>query len=97
QTWLPKLASGEVIASFALTEPDAGSDAAGLRTRAERQGDHYVVNGAKRYITNAPQAGIFTLMARTDPNTKGAGGITAFIVEANAPGLSIGRPDRKMG
>jgi acyl-CoA dehydrogenase len=97
QKWLPRLASGEVIASFALTEPDAGSDAAGLRTRAERQGDHYVINGAKRYITNAPQAGIFTLMARTDPSNKGAGGITAFIVEANAPGLSVGKPDKKMG
>lgn len=97
EKWLPKLASGEVIASFALTEPDAGSDAASLRTRAERQGDHYVINGAKRYITNAPHAGIFTLMARTDPNNKGAGGITAFIVEANSPGLSIGKPDKKMG
>lgn len=97
EKWLPKLASGEVIASFALTEPDAGSDAASLRTRAERQGDHYVINGAKRYITNAPHAGIFTLMARTDPNNKGAGGITAFIVEAKSPGLSIGKPDKKMG
>jgi acyl-CoA dehydrogenase len=97
QTWLPRLASGEVIASFALTEPDAGSDAASIRTRAERQGDHYVINGTKRYITNAPHAGIFTLMARTDPNTKGAGGVTAFIVEAKTPGITIGKPDRKMG
>jgi len=97
ETWLPKLASGEVISSFALTEPDAGSDAASVRTRAERQGDHYVINGAKRFITNAPQAGIFTLMARTDPNNKGAGGVTAFIVEANTPGISIGKPDKKMG
>lgn len=97
QTWLPRLASGEVISSFALTEPDAGSDAASVRTRAEKQGDHYVINGAKRFITNAPQAGIFTLMARTDPNNKGAGGVTAFIVEANTPGISIGKPDKKMG
>lgn len=97
QAWLPRLASGEVISSFALTEPDAGSDAASVRTRAERQGDHYVINGTKRYITNAPHAGIFTLMARTDPNTKGAGGVTAFIVEANTPGITIGKPDRKMG
>ncbi|WP_300299242.1 acyl-CoA dehydrogenase family protein [Ferrovibrio sp.] len=97
QTWLPRLASGEVIASFALTEPDAGSDAASVRTRAERQGDHYVINGAKRYITNAPYAGIFTLMARTDPDNKGAGGVTAFIVEAGTPGITIGKPDRKMG
>ena len=95
--WLPKLASGEVIASFALTEPEAGSDAASVRTRAERQGDVYIVNGTKRFITNAPHAGIFTLMARTDPNNKGAGGVTAFIVEANSPGITIGKPDKKMG
>jgi acyl-CoA dehydrogenase len=95
--WLPKLASGEVIASFALTEPEAGSDAASVRTRAERQGDVYIVNGTKRFITNAPHAGIFTLMARTDPNNKGASGVTAFIVEANSPGITIGKPDKKMG
>lgn len=97
QAWLPRLASGEVTSSFALTEPEAGSDAASVKTRAERQGDHYVVNGTKRFITNAPQAGIFTLMARTDPNNKGAGGVTAFIVEAKTPGITVGKPDRKMG
>lgn len=97
ETWLPRLASGEVTASFALTEPEAGSDAASVKTRAERQGDHYIVNGSKRFITNAPHAGIFTLMARTDPNTKGAGGVTAFIVEAKTPGITIGKPDKKMG
>ena len=95
--WLPKMATGEVIASFALTEPEAGSDAASLRTRAERVGDHYVINGTKRYITNAPQAGIFTLMARTNPDDPRAGGITAFIVEANSPGISFGKRDKKMG
>jgi acyl-CoA dehydrogenase len=95
--WLPKMATGEVIASFALTEPEAGSDAASLRTRAERVGDHYVINGTKRYITNAPQAGIFTLMARTNPDEPRAGGITAFIVEANSPGISFGKRDKKMG
>ncbi|MFL9996590.1 acyl-CoA dehydrogenase family protein [Paraburkholderia sediminicola] len=95
--WLPKLASGETIASFALTEPESGSDAASLRTRAVRDGDHYVVNGTKRFITNAPQAGIFTLMARTNPDEPRAGGITAFIVEANTPGISFGKRDRKMG
>ena len=99
--YLPQLASGALIASFALTEPDAGSDAASLRTTAIRgvdaQGEHYIVNGTKRYITNAPQAGIFTLMARTDPSNKGAGGVSAFIVEAGTPGLSIGKPDKKMG
>ncbi|MDR3101105.1 MAG: acyl-CoA dehydrogenase family protein [Paraburkholderia sp.] len=96
-TWLPKLATGEVIASFALTEPGSGSDAASLKTRAERQGDHYVVNGTKRFITNAPQAGMFTLMARTNPGEPRAGGITAFIVDANTPGISFGKRDRKMG
>ena len=95
--WLPKLATGEVIASFALTEPGSGSDAASLRTTAIRDGDVYVVNGSKRYITNAPQAGLFTLMARTDPATPGAGGVSAFIVDAKSPGISLGLPDRKMG
>jgi acyl-CoA dehydrogenase len=95
--WLSKLASGETIASFALTEPDSGSDAASLKTRAVRDGDHYVVNGTKRFITNAPQAGIFTLMARTNPDEPRAGGITAFIVEADTPGISFGKRDRKMG
>jgi len=95
--YLPLLATGELIASFALTEPEAGSDAASLRTSARLDGDHYVVNGTKRFITNAPQAGIFTLMARTDPSNKGASGVSAFIVERDTPGISIGKPDRKMG
>ena len=95
--YLPKLATGELIASFALTEPGAGSDAASLTTTAIRDGDHYVVNGTKRYITNSPQAGIFTLMARTNPANKGASGVSAFIVEANTPGITIGKVDKKMG
>lgn len=95
--YLPRLATGELIASFALTEPEAGSDAASLRTTAIREGDHYVVNGTKRFITNAPHAGIFTLMARTNPEDKGAGGVSAFIVEADTPGITIGKRDRKMG
>ncbi|GJH24978.1 acyl-CoA dehydrogenase family protein [Caballeronia novacaledonica] len=95
--YLPRLATGELIASFALTEPEAGSDAASLRTTAIRDGDHYVVNGTKRYITNAPQAGIFTLMARTDPEDKSSGGISAFIVEAGTPGIGFGKRDKKMG
>ena len=95
--WLPKLATGEVIASFALTEPEAGSDAASLRTSARREGDHYIVNGSKRYITNAPHAGMFTLMARTNPEDKGAGGVSAFIVDAKSPGISFGKYDVKMG
>jgi acyl-CoA dehydrogenase len=95
--FLPKMATGEIIASFGLTEPGAGSDAASLQTTAIRDGDHYVVNGTKRYITNAPHAGIFTLMARTDPSNKGAGGVSAFIVDAKSPGISLGKRDRKMG
>ncbi|HEY0821021.1 MAG TPA: acyl-CoA dehydrogenase family protein, partial [Rhizobacter sp.] len=95
--FLPKMATGEIIASFALTEPDSGSDSASLRTTAIKDGDHYVVNGTKRFITNAPQAGIFTLMARTDPAKKGASGISAFIVDARSPGISLGKRDKKMG
>lgn len=95
--WLPKLASGEVVASFALTEPNAGSDAASVRTTAIRDGDYYVVNGTKRFITNARRAGMFTLMARSDPAKKGAGGISAFIVPATTPGITIGKAEKKMG
>lgn len=97
EAYLPRLATGEIIASFALTEPEAGSDAASLRTTAVRDGDDYIINGTKRYITNAPHAGIFTLMARTNAQDKGAGGVSAFIVEANTPGITIGKYDRKMG
>jgi acyl-CoA dehydrogenase len=95
--YLPRLATGELIASFALTEPNAGSDAAALQTTAVRDGEDYILNGTKRYITNAPRAGIFTVMARTDPEKKGAGGISAFIVESGTPGLSLGKKDKKMG
>jgi acyl-CoA dehydrogenase len=95
--WLPRLATGEIIASFALTEPEAGSDAASLRTSARLEGEHYIVNGNKRYITNAPHAGMFTLMARTNPEDKGAGGVSAFIVDARSPGISFGKYDVKMG
>jgi acyl-CoA dehydrogenase len=97
RTWLPRLATGEIIGSFALTEPNAGSDAASLRTTARRDGDHFVLNGTKRFITNAPEASIFTVMARTNPADKGAGGISAFIVEKGTPGLSLGKVDKKMG
>jgi acyl-CoA dehydrogenase len=97
QAWLSRMASGEVVGSFALTEPSAGSDAASLRTSARRDGDHYVLNGTKRFITNAPEASVFTVMARTNALDTGAGGISAFIVEAGTPGLSLGRIDRKMG
>ncbi|HEY0446368.1 MAG TPA: acyl-CoA dehydrogenase family protein [Allosphingosinicella sp.] len=95
--WLPRLASGEAVSSFALTEPEAGSDAASLRTSAVLEGDHYRINGTKRFITNAPRAKVYTLMARTDPEQKGAAGISAFIVPADTPGISLGAPDKKMG
>lgn len=95
--WLPRLASGEVVGSFALTEPDAGSDAGSLRTTARRDGDGWVLDGTKRYITNAPQAGLFTVFARSDAARKGASGVSAFLVEAGTPGLRLGTPDRKMG
>ena len=97
QRYLPRLAAGDIIGSFALTEPGAGSDAASLRTSAVRDGDDYVLNGTKRYITNAPEASIFTVMARTDAEKRGAGAISAFIVEKGTPGLSLGKIDRKMG
>ena len=93
--YLPRIASGELIMSFALTEPDAGSDAASLKTRAVADGSDYLITGSKRYITNAPRAGGFTLMART--GGAGASGISAFIVPATLPGITIGKPDRKMG
>ncbi|AYF50030.1 acyl-CoA dehydrogenase [Pseudomonas fluorescens] len=95
--YLPLLASGELLSSFCLTEPDSGSDAASLKTTAVRDGDHYVINGTKRFITNAPHAGIFTVMARTDTAIRGSGGISAFIVERETPGLALGKRDHKMG
>ncbi len=94
--YLPRMASGEWIGAFALTEPQAGSDPAGLRTRAVKKGDRYVLNGEKIYITNASLANVFTVMAITDP-AKGIKGISAFIVERNFPGFSIGRNELKMG
>jgi len=95
--WLPRMASGEIVGSFALTEPGYGSDAGSLTTSAVRDGDHYIINGTKRYITNAPEAGVFTVMARTDATRKGPGGVSAFIVERDTPGISLGKKDRKMG
>ncbi len=95
--YLPLLASGEVTGSFALTEPDAGSDATALQTTARRDGDHYILNGTKCFITNAPIAGLFTVMARTDPDKPGASGISALLVPRGTPGLSTGQPYQKMG
>ncbi|PLC51545.1 acyl-CoA dehydrogenase [Pollutimonas subterranea] len=93
--YLPRIASGELIVSFALTEPDAGSDAAAIKTRAVLDGVDYLISGTKRFITNAPRAGAFTLMARTGGAE--ASGISAFVVPAGLPGLTLGKPDRKMG
>lgn len=97
QRYLPRLASGEVTGCFALTEPEAGSDATALRTVAVRDGDGYVISGRKCFITNAPIAGLFTVFARTDPAAKGAAGVTAFLIERGTPGLSTPPAYRKMG
>lgn len=95
--YLPRLAAGELTGAFALTEPDAGSDAIALKTTARRDGDEYVLNGQKCFITNAPIAGLFTVMARTDASQPGAGGISAFLVERGMGGLSTSTPYGKMG
>jgi len=94
--FLPKMASGEWVGAFALTEPQAGSDPAAMRTMAVKKGDRYVLNGEKIYITNAGLAQVFTVMAITD-KTKGVKGISAFVVERGTPGFSIGKNELKMG
>jgi len=96
QRWLPRLATG-AIASFALTEAEAGSDPSGLTTKARRDGDGYVISGAKRFITNAPLADLFVVFARTDPAASGTRGISVFLVEAEREGVRVGPKDRKMG
>lgn len=95
--WLPRLASGEIVSAFCLTEPEAGSDAGSLHTSARREGDDYIIRGTKRFITNGPHAELFTVFARTDPQSKDGRGVSAFLVEADRPGISRGRRDRKMG
>jgi acyl-CoA dehydrogenase len=95
--YLPKLASGEMMASFCLTEPDSGSDSASLSTKAVRDGDHYVLNGTKRFITNAIHAGVFTVFARTAPKEAGSRGISAFLVDRDTPGITVAKPYKKMG
>ena len=96
QKYLPKLASGEWIGAFGLTEPNAGTDASAQQTTAVKEGDHYVLNGSKIFITNAPAANVFIVMAMTD-KSKGTKGISAFIVERDFPGFSIGKKEKKMG
>ncbi len=95
--YLPKMATGELIGSFALTEPDVGSDSGAVRTTAVADGDDFVLNGTKRYITNAPQADLFTVFARTNPDEKGGRGVSAFLVDASLAGITLGPKNRKMG
>jgi acyl-CoA dehydrogenase len=95
--FLPKLASGEWTASFALTEPEAGSDPSTLTTTARQDGSDWVISGSKRYITNAPSADVFMVFARTDPDASATKGISTFLVERDRPGLTVGPKDRKMG
>lgn len=94
--WLPRIASGEVVTSFALTEPDIGSDSGAVKARAVKDGDVYRLSGTKRYITNADKADLFTVMARTGEE-KGARGVSAFLVPRDLPGVTIGEPEKKMG
>jgi acyl-CoA dehydrogenase len=95
--YLPGMAEGSLIGSFALTEAEAGSDPAGLRTTARRDGDGWVIDGGKRYITNAPLADLFVVFARTDPAQQGGRGISSFVVETATPGVTVGPKDKKMG
>ncbi|GAB3150274.1 acyl-CoA dehydrogenase family protein [Amycolatopsis stemonae] len=95
--WLEKIASGDVVASFALTEPGAGSNPAGLRTKAARDGDDWVIDGEKCFITNAPIAGLFVVFARTRPADASGTGIAVFLVPADTPGVTVGVKDKKMG
>lgn len=95
--YVPQLASGKVLGAFGLTEPEAGSDASATQTEAVLEGDHYVLNGTKCFITNASEAGIFVVTAVTDKNAKGTHGISAFIVEKGFPGFSVGPHEKKMG
>jgi butyryl-CoA dehydrogenase len=94
--YLPRVATGEILAAYSLSEPNAGSDAASLRTTALRRGDHYVLNGSKQWCSNGDHAGVVTLFATVDP-TKRARGITAFLVEPGMPGFAVGKKERKMG
>jgi acyl-CoA dehydrogenase len=97
KAYLPRMSEGSLIGSFALTEAEAGSDPAGLRTSARRDGDGWVINGGKRYITNAPLADVFMVFARTDPAERGGRGISSFVVDKSTPGVTVGPHDKKMG
>jgi len=97
QKYLPDMAAGRKIGAFALSEPGAGSDATNLATRAEKVGNKWILNGTKHFITNAPVADVFTVFALTDKDKRAKGGITAFLVEKDFPGFTIGKKDKKMG
>ena len=97
QRWLPRMATGELTGCLALTEPEAGSEATNVQTTASLKGEHYILNGRKCYITNAPIADVFTVVARTELSSKGSAGLSAFIVERDTPGLRTGPPYKKMG
>ncbi|MDQ6691891.1 MAG: acyl-CoA dehydrogenase family protein [Candidatus Dormibacteraeota bacterium] len=97
RTWLPKLANGELVGAFALTEPSSGSDAASLKTTARRDGDHYILSGTKVFITGIGRAGMYLVFARTRPDQLGASGVSCFIVPAGSPGLRMGQMFKKMG
>lgn len=97
ERWLPRMARGELTGCLALTEPEAGSEASNVQASARREGDVYVLNGEKRFITNAPLADVFTVIARTGDGTRGSDGLSAFVVERGTPGLRTGDPYRKMG
>src|SRR6266566_1418209 len=94
--FLPRLATGELLCAYSLSEPAAGSDAAGLKTTAVRKGDHYVLNGSKQWCTNGDHAGVLTVFATVD-RAKRAKGITAFLIEPDMPGFAVGKKERKMG
>src|SRR5213076_258224 len=96
EQYLPRFASGEWLPAYALTESGSGSDSAAMRTTARRDGDEYVLDGSKRFITNAGVAGLYTVFAKTDPDA-GHGGISAFVVEADTPGFEVARVEPKMG
>ncbi|MFK3960960.1 acyl-CoA dehydrogenase [Pseudalkalibacillus hwajinpoensis] len=97
ERYIPKLATGEYLGAFALTEPSSGSDASSMKTRAVRDGDHYILNGSKIFITNGGEADTYVAFARTNPEEKGSKGVTAFIIERDMPGFSVGKKEKKMG
>mgnify|MGYP001027554215 FL=1 len=97
EMYLPGMAKGVIIGSFALTEPEAGSDAASIKTIAVKKNDFYILNGTKKFITNAPNADLFLVMARTDPKAKGSKGISSFLVDAKSEGIKVGKVPEMLG